>query len=155
MILSTTTKFPQKPAVVPKEDPQHPGDREDNLTVRNIQQEFLAHPLAPFFNSLGMTGGTETAGPAGEHQESFLSTIGTADAGEPAARVTAIEVALDDILDDGPEEAVLLLESALVLRKEPVEVMKQNPVECSALGMSGTIHSRHSGRRASRNGPRL
>ena len=50
--------------------------------------------------------------------------VGTADAGKPAARMAAVEVALDDLLDDGPEEAVLLLEAALIFCQEPVEVMK-------------------------------
>jgi hypothetical protein len=78
----------------------------------------------------------------------------TADEGEATARIAAVEVALDHLLDNGPEEAVLLLEAALVLRQEPVEVMKKHPVEDGPLRMPGTIHSRHSGRMASRNGPR-
>jgi len=75
--------------------------------------------------------------------------VGTADAGEPAARVSAIEVSFNDLLDDGPEEAVWLLKAALILGQKPVEVMKQHLVENSALRMPRTIHSRHSGRKAS------
>jgi hypothetical protein len=50
---------------------------------------------------------------------------------------------------------MLLLETALILGQEPVEVMKEHPVERRAFGMSRTVHSRHSGRMASRNGPKL
>jgi hypothetical protein len=44
--------------------------------------------------------------------------------GEPAARIAAVKVALDHLLDNGPKEAVLLLEAALIFSHEPVEVMK-------------------------------
>jgi hypothetical protein len=46
--------------------------------------------------------------------------VRTADAGEPAARVAAVEVALDHLLDNGPEEAILLLKTSLILREEAV-----------------------------------
>jgi len=71
-----------------------------------------------------MAGGTETSGAAGEHQQPLLATVRTADAGESAAGVAAVQIALHHLLDNGPEEAALLLETSLVLRQEPVEVMK-------------------------------
>jgi len=52
-----------------------------------------------------------------------------------------------------PEKTVLPLETTLVLRQEPVEMMRQHPVEDGPLRMLGTIDSRHSRREASRNGP--
>ena len=79
--------------------------------------------------------------------------VGTADAGKSAKGVTAVQVALDDLLDDRPEEAVLLLEAALVLDEESVEIVKENAVEDGALGMPGTIHARHGAKMASRNRP--
>ena len=57
-------------------------------------------------------------------EEAFRMAVGTADAGEPAARVAAIEVALDHLFDDRAEEAVLLLKTSLVFRQETVEAMK-------------------------------
>jgi len=48
------------------------------------------------------------------------------------------------LLDDGTEEPVLLLEAALILGEEPVEVMEEHPVEHGAFGMSGTVNSCHS-----------
>jgi len=70
-----------------------------------------------------------------------LPTVRAADAGKAAARVAAIQVALDNLFDDGPEEAVLLLEAALILRKEPVKIMEEHAVEDGALRMSRTIDS--------------
>jgi hypothetical protein len=91
-----------------------------------------------------MARGTEAAGAAGEHQQSFFPARRTANAGKPAARITAVEVALDDFLDDGPEEAILLLETALIFGQELLKVMEQYPVEHGAFRMTGTIDSGHS-----------
>jgi hypothetical protein len=79
--------------------------------------------------------------------------IGTADPGKPAARIAAVQIFFNDVLNDGPEEPVLSLEAALILDQEPLEIMEEHPVEDRALGMSRTIESRHGGRMASRNGP--
>jgi len=94
----------------------------------HIQEKRLPHPLAPLLQPLGMAGGTETAGAAGEHQEMLPTAVGTADAGEPAARVAAVKIALYDFLDNRPEEPILLLETTLILRQEAIEVMEQHPV---------------------------
>jgi hypothetical protein len=50
--------------------------------------------------------------------------VRTADAGEPAARVAAVQIALDDFFDDGAEETAFLLEAILIFCQEPVEIMK-------------------------------
>jgi hypothetical protein len=100
-----------------------------------------------------MTRWAESPGAAREHDEPLLGAVRTPDAGKPAARIAAVEVAVHDLLDDRPEEAILLLEAALILRQESVEVMKYHPVECSPFRMSRAIDSRHGGRKASRNGP--
>jgi len=44
--------------------------------------------------------------------------------GEPAARIAAVKIAFDDVVDDWAEEAVFLLEPSLVLRQEPAEMME-------------------------------
>jgi hypothetical protein len=75
-------KSPHKPALILEENVQHPGDREDNLAVRDIQKECLPHPLAPFLQPLGMTRGAETSGAAGKHQNPLLATAGTAYSGK-------------------------------------------------------------------------
>ncbi|MGB7297106.1 MAG: hypothetical protein WBC70_16090 [Candidatus Aminicenantales bacterium] len=80
----------------------------------------------------------------GEHQQAIFPTGRTADAGKTAAGVAAVKVALDHLLDDRPEETVLLLETGLIFLKELVKVMEEHPVEHGALRMTGTVNSCHS-----------
>jgi hypothetical protein len=94
-----------------EEDPQYLGDDKDHLAVGNIQEKFLPHPLGPLFDPLGMTGGAKSPGTTGKVKEPLFPTRSTPDAGKPAARIAAVEVALHHILDDGSEEAVLSLET--------------------------------------------
>jgi len=126
---------------------------EDHLAVRYVQKEGFPHPFSPFLKTLGMAGGAESPGPAGKHDEPLLPALGTPDSGKPAARVAAVQVALDDFLNDRPEEAVLLLEAALVFSQEALQMMEDHPVEDRALRMPGTIDSRQGGRNVPRNGP--
>jgi hypothetical protein len=53
-----------------------------------------------------MTGRAKAPGLAGEHQQVFSMTVRTADPGKPRAGVTAVEVALDDLLNDRPEKPI-------------------------------------------------
>ena len=53
-------EIPQKPAVVLEEEAEHLGDGEGNLAVRDVQEKFLPHPLAPLLKPFGMTGGAES-----------------------------------------------------------------------------------------------
>lgn len=64
--------------------------------------------------------------------------------GKSTARVAAVKVALDHLLDDRPEEAILLLKPGLILGQELVKVMEEHPVEHGAFRMSGTVNSCHS-----------
>jgi len=85
----------------------------------------------------------------------FTVAVRAADPGEAGARIAAVEIALDDILDDRPEMAVLLLKTAFVDRLEPVEVMEQHPIEDRPLWMLRAIDSRHIGKADSRGVPKL
>ena len=80
----------------------------------------------------------------GKHDEPLLTTVRTPDACKPAARITAVQIALDHLLDDGSEEAVLSLETALILGQEALKVMEKHTVEHGAFRMSGAIDSCHS-----------
>ena len=137
-------ELPQEPALVLEEDPQHLGDGEDHLAVGNIQKKFFPHPLGPLFDPLGMARWAKSTSATGKVKEALLTTVRTPDAGKPAARVAAVEVALDHILDDGSEEAVLSLETGLIFGQELVKVMEEHPVEHGAFRMSGTVNSCHS-----------
>jgi len=175
-------KVPQQPALVLGEGPQHPGDRENHLTVWDIQQKRFPHQLAPLLKALGMGGGAEPPGLAGKHQKMLRPAARTADAGKPAARVPAVQTSLrgakrrsnlmhwrymmrsprslrslvmafDGFLDNRPEEAILLLETAPVFGEELVEMMKKHPVEDGAFRMSGTGDSCHGQDKNPTNGP--
>jgi hypothetical protein len=80
----------------------------------------------------------------GKVKEPLLTTRRTADAGKPAARIAAIQITLDHLLDDGSEEAVLSLETGLIFGQELVKVMEEYTVEHGAFRMSGTVNSCHS-----------
>jgi hypothetical protein len=117
------------------------------------QEKLLAHPLSPLLQPLGVTGGAEAPGLAGEGQKILRAALRTANPGEPGARIAAIQVLLHDFLDDRPEKPVLPLETGLILGQEPVEMMKQHPVEDRALRMAWTIDSRHIRKEGAKNGP--
>ena len=55
------TKIAQEPALELEENPQHLGDREDHLTMRDVEKERLPHPLTPLLKTLGMAGATKSA----------------------------------------------------------------------------------------------
>lgn len=93
-------EFTQELAVILEENPEHLRDGEDDLTVGDIEEKLLPHPLAPLLKALGMAGGTKSPGAAGEHKQPFFPAVRTADASKPATWVAAIEVALYDFLDD-------------------------------------------------------
>jgi len=80
----------EEPTLVLEEDTQHLGDGEHHLAVGDIQEKYLPHPLAPLLKTLRMARRTESAGTAGEHQEPLLTTLGTTDAGKPAARIATV-----------------------------------------------------------------
>jgi len=86
-------------------------------------------------DTLGMTRRAESPGLAGEHDQPLFGAVRTPDAGESAARVAAVQIPLDDLLDDRPEIPLLPLEPALIFGQEPVEMMEQHPVEDRALRM--------------------
>lgn len=49
-------KIPQQPPLELEEDPQHLGNREDNLSMRDIPKQPLPHPFAPDLDSFGLAG---------------------------------------------------------------------------------------------------
>jgi len=101
-----------------------------------------------------VAGRAESARFTREHKKPVFPTAGAADPSKPAAGVAAVGITLHDLLDDQPKKAILPLETVPVLGEKPVEMMEQHPVEDGPLRMSGTIDSRHGGRKASRNGPK-
>jgi len=149
----TAAKIPQELPLELEEHPEHLRDDEDHLTMRNIEEERLPHPLAPLLKPLGMARRAKSSGLAGKHQQMFRPAAWAPDPGKAAARIAAIEIALDDLLDDRPEKAVFPLEPALVFRDEPLEMVEKHPVENGPFRMTRAIDSRHIGNEVSRNAP--
>ena len=146
-------KIAQEPAFELEEYPEHLRNREDHLAVRDIEEEHLPHPLPPFLQTLGMAGRTEAACLAGKHQKLLHAAVRTADLGEPAAGIAAVEIARHDVLDDRPEIAVRLLKTALISRQKPLEMIEKHPVENRAFRMARTVDSQHIQDKRSRNAP--
>jgi hypothetical protein len=71
--------------------------------MRHIEENRFPHPSAPLLLALGVAGRAEAAGLAGERQQMFTTTVRAADLGEAGARIAAVEIALDDLPDDRPE----------------------------------------------------
>jgi hypothetical protein len=106
--------------------------------MRHIQEKRLPHPFPPFLDALGVARWAESPGAAREHDEALLGAVGTPDSSEPAARVAAVKIPLDHLLDYRPEEPILPLETTLILRQKPVEMMEKHPVENGPLRMERT-----------------
>lgn len=100
-----------------------------------------------------MTGGAKSPGLAGKYQKMLRPATRTADPGESATGIAAVKILLHDVLDDRPEIAVGPLETILVLRDKPLEMMEQHPVENGAFRMARTVDSRHIRESRSRNAP--
>jgi len=114
----TAAELSQELALEFEEYPEHLRNREDHLAVRDIQEKLLVHPLSPLLQPLGVARRAESPRAAGKHQKMFGPAARTADPGEPTAGITAVKIALDDVLDDRTEIAVRFLETLLVLRDE-------------------------------------
>ncbi len=138
---SRAAELPEQFPVVLEEGPQHLGDGKDDLAVSDIQKKYISHPLAPLLKPLRVAREAEAAGAAGEHQQPLLPAVRTTDTGKPALWVVAVQIALNDLFDDGTEEPVFFLVPGLIFSKELVKVMKHHPVEHGAFGMPGTIDS--------------
>jgi len=151
---STAAKFPEKLALEFEEYPKHLRDREDDLAVRNIKEERLAHPLTPLLQSFGVARRTEAARLTGKRQQMFRPAAWAADPGESAAGIAAVEVFFDHLFDDRTEEAIFALKTLIIFRDKPLEMMKKHPIEDRAFRMTSTVDSPHIGNKDSKNAPR-
>ena len=134
------TDLAVQPLVVAEEDAQHLGKREDELAVRQPQQQLLVHVLAQQQGTLLRTGGTKSVRwpdqgmehAAAEGPKVFQSAVrvGTLDPGHTSAVVTAGEEPLHSPGD--PLEAELseaFCELGLVAGDELREVGTEEPLE--------------------------
>ena len=93
---------------------QHLGDAEGEMAVRDGEQDRLGQQRAEELDLLLVAGGAEPAPLAGERQQVLVLAVIAADAGEPALEVAAVEELVDDLRDDGAQEAVAGLVALLV-----------------------------------------
>jgi hypothetical protein len=70
-------EFPEELSPELEEDPQRLGDREDDLAMRDIQEQHLPRPLAPRLEPLGVTRRAEAAGLARKCQQVFRMAVRT------------------------------------------------------------------------------
>lgn len=68
-----------------------------------------------------------------------MTTVLATNPGKTTLRVATVEITLDHLLDDRPEEPILLLEPVLILLEESIEVVEEYSVEDSAFRMTLTI----------------
>jgi len=66
-----------------------------------------AEPFPEFHHALLMAGWAEMTALAGECQEVFVAAVFAFHAGKPVVQITAIEIAIDYLLDIWPPESVL------------------------------------------------
>jgi len=76
---------------------------------------------------------------AGEGHEHLVGAVGAAHAGEAFAQITALEVGLDGVADDGAPEAVLGREALVVDALELVEVSGGDAPEAGGLRVAGAV----------------
>jgi hypothetical protein len=103
-MIRSTTACSVKKATTLIFPPQRLGDRQHHLAMRDVEKQGLPRPLAPLFPALGVAGGAKPSGLTGERQQLFTVAVRTADPSEAGARITAVEIALDNLLDDRPEK---------------------------------------------------
>jgi len=93
--------------------PQNLGDGEDVLPVGNREQDLPVQAFAELDHLLGVAGRAEREG-----HEVLLAAPGTADAGESLPQVVALQVLPNDLIDNGPQLAVLPGETFFISRRQ-------------------------------------
>ena len=90
-----------------------------------------------------MTGGAEPAAFAGEGKQVFVVAMIAPDSGESAFEVAAVEELVDDLWDDGPQEAVPRLVAFGVGVQKRVKMVVEALPERRCLGSARTIDLLH------------
>jgi hypothetical protein len=142
---SAAAEIPQELSPVLEKDSQHFGNGKHHLSMPHIQENLLSHPLSPFLHTLRVAAWAECPCLAGKSEKKFHPAlfIGTFYAGKTVLRVRAVEILLYDFLHDRAKISILLLESRLVFRDEPLKAVKEHPVQNGLFRVPPAIDSSH------------
>ena len=136
----------QEGPVVAEIGPQHDGDGEHVVPVRQAREYAPSHTVAKKQDTLLVATGAEPPAPAGEGQKIVLPALRTADAGEAAREIATGEEFFHDMRDHRTQKAQPGLVAFRIERKEFVKMRHQAPPERRGprlAGAIGAIDGRH------------
>ena len=97
----------KKLPIVKKVTAEDLRDAEYEMTVRNLLEDIHAEPFPEFHHPLLVAGWTKVAALARKCQQIFMAAVFTFHTCKAVVQITAIEIAIDHLLDVGPPESVL------------------------------------------------
>jgi hypothetical protein len=83
-----------------------------------------------------MTRRAESVCLAGKRQQPLFPTVRASDSGKSAHWIAAVEILLDNILDDWTEISIFLLETILIFSEKLLEIVKKNTIKNSEFRMT-------------------
>ena len=84
------------------------------MPVGNLLEDIAAEPLAKFHHTLLMAGGAEMAALTGKCQQILMAAVFTLHTGKAVVQITAVQIAVNDLLEIGAVESVLPLKLFLI-----------------------------------------
>jgi len=114
----------QELPVVPEVNPEHFGDGEDILTVRDREENLTEDELSKEEDLFLVTGGTEVSALTGKGNQKFFATRWATCFGEAPGQVAAVDELVDYVFNDRSKVSVCSLIRLNVL-DEVVEVIME------------------------------
>jgi hypothetical protein len=111
----------------------------------NLLEHVGTEPFPEFHHPFLMAGGTEMTALAGEGQEIFMVAIPTLHPGKAMVRVSAFQVAVNDLLTVGTPKPVRPFELFFVDLNKGLKMVFHAPVIIRRLRVPGTINGGRSG----------
>jgi len=106
-VLGASSQTCKKLPIVKKVTAEDLRDAEYEMTVRNLLEDIHAEPFHEFHHPLLVAGWTKVAALARKCQQIFMAAVFTFHTCKAVVQITAIEIAIDHLLDVGPPESVL------------------------------------------------
>ena len=102
-----TAQIGKKLPIVEKVTAEDLRDAEYEMAVRDLFEDIHAEPLPEFDHALLVARWAKMPSFTRKCQQIFVAAVFTFHAGKAVVQITAIEIAIDHLLDIGPPEAVL------------------------------------------------